>query len=137
MLGFGTSMAPTQVATTLEARAADLIAATNAHDVDRLVAFAADDIAWVDPISGSVKGADALRRALQDWFAQFADTTYTVRTTITSGNIVGLYYHASAKVGGRRIDWQGAFSLTFNGQGKVQAGFEIFDADELSRQVGR
>jgi ketosteroid isomerase-like protein len=121
----------------LEARAHEVIAAINAADVDRMLALGSDDITWADAMLGVAKGADNLRRVAQEWFGQFEDTKYTIRQTVVNGNLVGVYYNATATAGGRRVAWNGAFCLAFNPQGKISGGFEIFDAQDLAKQVGR
>lgn len=68
-----------------------LMAAFNAHDVEAMREFWADDIVWYDVdgdrMTASVSGAAALETGMQDYFRAFPD----VRSTLSGAHESGPY----------------------------------------------
>ena len=61
----------------------EVIAAWNAHDVERSVAVFPDEIIWQDVGSPQpFNGKDGLRQYLQGWFSAFPDLKITVKNRV-------------------------------------------------------
>lgn len=60
--------------------------ALNSHEVERWAKFLAEGVVWESGgIEGPIRGRDAVRQGMQDYFAAFPDLHFTIEQEIASG----------------------------------------------------
>lgn len=122
-----------------------LIAALNAHDVERAAAFYAPDYEEVDVAQAAVPvGPDGIRRTLAYYLCAFPDVHFTLDDLITEGKRTvlvwtlrgthrGTFMHIPPT--GRSVTVRGTSLLTIE-DGKVRRGLRIWDLAGLLRAIG-
>jgi len=123
----------------------DLLAALNAHDVERAAALYAPDYEEVDVAQAAVPvGSDGIQRTLAYYLHAFPDLQLTLEDLIMEGNRAvlvwtlhgthrGTFMHIPPT--GRSIAVRGTSLLTI-ADGKIRRGLRIWDVAGLLRAIG-
>jgi steroid delta-isomerase-like uncharacterized protein len=123
----------------------ELVAAWNAHDLERAVTFYAPDYEGVD-VDERIphQGHDGVRRMLQRYWNAFPDLQFTGEETIMQGNRIAMFWRAcGTQLGpilripatGRKINTHGVSLLTIEA-GKVKHGRYLWDVAGMLRDLG-
>lgn len=124
---------------------AELVAAWNSHDLDRIVNFYApdyrdSDVAWPVPR----RGLEGVRQMMAMYFRAFPDLYFTAESSLIQGEQIALFWRAQGthqgKVmnippTGRSIDVRGTSWLSLTG-GKISRAHYVWDVAGLLRQLG-
>lgn len=125
--------------------AADLLAAWNTHDVDRIVDFYAHDFVGEDVAQSTAQhGRDGVKGTVQRYLHAFPDLQFDERETIVQGNRTvqrwtargthrGTLMHIPAT--GRPVTISGVTFLTIE-NGKVTRATMLWDVAGLLRSIG-
>jgi steroid delta-isomerase-like uncharacterized protein len=129
----------------------EFIAAWNAHDADRALEVLSDDVVWHDAASSEpMRGKDAVRPYLQNWFTAFPDLNATVKNRVitddqiaaelefTGTNSGPLQMSANSPaipVTGRKINGKGTYFVRIR-NGKAIEVHSYPDAAGLMMQLG-
>ena len=124
---------------------ADLLAALNAHDVERAAALYAPDYEEVDVAQAAVPvGSDGIQRTLAYYLHAFPDLQLTLEDLIMEGNRAVLVWtlrgtHSGTFMRipptGRSVAVRGTSLLTID-DGKILRGLRIWDVAGLLRSIG-
>lgn len=122
----------------------ELLAAWNAHDVERTMAFYAPDYEGIDVAQAHPqRGPTAVGQSLERYIRAFPDIHFT-GDTIIQGNRVALIWTANGThqgtlmripATGRTIQVNGTSILTIE-EGKITRGLYIWDVAGLLRAIG-
>jgi ketosteroid isomerase-like protein len=74
----------------------------NAHDVDGIVGFLADDHVFIDAQDNEYKGKQRMGESWAEYFVLFPDYTITVEDVLEQENTVAVFGYASATYKGPR-----------------------------------
>jgi len=124
---------------------ADLLAALNAHDVERVAGFYAPTYEELDVAQAAVLvGPEGIRRTLANYLCAFPDLHFTLDDLITEGNRAVLVWtlrgtHRGTLMHipptGRLVAVRGTSLLTIE-DGKIRRGLRIWDLAGLLRSIG-
>jgi ketosteroid isomerase-like protein len=100
-------------------------AAFNSRDVDRIVAFFADDGVFClsrgpEPVGRTLRGKETIRKALADRFVQIPDMRWENEEYILAGDrAVSVWTVRGKGADGEDLNYQGCDIYTFNKEGKI------------------
>ena len=125
--------------------ATKLVAAWNAHNLERAIALYAPDYEGVD-VDERIphQGHDGVRRMLQRYWSAFPDLQFTGEETIVQGNRIVMFWRAcGTQLGpilhipatGRKVNTRGVSLLTIEA-GKVKHGRYLWDVAGMLRDLG-
>jgi ketosteroid isomerase-like protein len=127
----------------------ELWAIWNSHSASKFLDHCADDITMQDAITPATKGKAAVKPLVEAWFKAFPDMTYTPTTQVVSGDTVVALYVASGTfkaplvtpdgtipATNKRAGWTGCVVMTFNAQGKLRSGIDVYDPGSFAYQLG-
>jgi steroid delta-isomerase-like uncharacterized protein len=117
----------------------------NAHDADAHVKFLSSDyVAESDTFTEPVRGPEAARAVISNYFTAFPDLNVTVETMLASGDVVTVRWRASGTHRGpllgvaptqRQAQVRGCTVLEIR-NGKVTRQWIYWDTGHLLRQLG-
>lgn len=123
----------------------NLIAAWNAHDIERAVVLYTSDYTGIDVSeAGAQQGPEGIRQSMARYLEAFPDLRLTQETTLLQGDQVAITWtvqgtHQGRLMNipptGRSIQVQGVSILTLKG-GQICQGFYIWDVAGLLRNLG-
>ncbi len=123
----------------------DLIAAWNAHDVERLASLYAPDYEETDVgQAGSQHGQESIRRTATHYLRAFPDLQVTLNEVVIDGNRAALAWtwcgtHRGTMLNipptGRHVTVRGTSFLMIE-DGLIQRGLRVWDMAGLLRSIG-
>jgi ketosteroid isomerase-like protein len=138
----GSRQSTTQIKPLLEAH----LNALNAHDLEKLVSFYADDAVLEFPASPPAQGIDRIRLAFQSFFDQWEEAS-TYRTIVVSGTTAAvegtarghhrtLHLRIPGRVAAGSREYRHDFAMFVEFvDGKIRRHRVYFDARDLVKQL--
>jgi len=96
----GTAPGEDEAAAALKQESEEIMAAYNAHDVDKVLSFMADDIEAVGPDGKATKGKEAFRKELENTFQGRPDLSMETENVFSSGNYICTQWSAKGTYSG-------------------------------------
>lgn len=130
---------------------ADFASAMNERDVDRLLAYYAEDAELEDPSTPRpIRGKDAIRQNFLQWSKAFGEANVNVKDAIVQGNDVALRYEMTGRHVGdlelspgetipatnRSATVRVAEFIKLDAKGKIVADRAVFDVASMMTQLG-
>ena len=138
-------MTESEMAQPIQQLIADLIAAWNSHDVERVAAFYAPDYEETDVAQAKVqRGREGIRRTAALYLRAFPDLQVTLNDLVIDGNRAALIWswcgtHRGTFMRipptGRAVAVRGASFLIIE-DGQIRRGARIWDLAGLLRAIG-
>lgn len=105
----------------------DYLEALTPDGLSGLDSFVATDVRFADPFN-DVRGADCMRRILEDMFAVLSNVVFRVHAMGLDGDRALMAWTLTAMFRGRHVTLEGMSAIRFNAEGRVAEHIDHWDS---------